>query len=137
MTLLQPMVIAKPLEVALCPGVRVTMRSKRSNEIHYNLSIFNCSSGRSSDRLGQTNSSGAVRISSGRLTRRIKDKQSQVVLTWPLLSRVLFVSLTLLNDTGCEFQCEPRAGLSGCRYILCGDWGSAPPAGTHWLPENL
>ena len=58
-------------------------------------------------------------------------------LTCPLLSNVLLVNLTLLNSMGWACQCEPVAGLSGCKYILCGDCGSAPPAGIHWEPENL
>lgn len=61
----------------------------------------------------------------------------QSTLTWPQLSNVLLVNFTLLNRTGCVCQCEPSAGLSGCRYIRCVLCGSAPPAGTHCEPENL
>ena len=35
------------------------------------------------------------------------------VLTCPLLSKVLLVSLVLLKLMGCACQCEPSAGLSG------------------------
>jgi len=62
---------------------------------------------------------------------------SSLKLTCPLLSSVLLVSLTLLKSNAWDCQWAPVAGLSGCRYMRCGLWGSAPPAGTHWEPENL
>lgn len=60
-----------------------------------------------------------------------------LILTWPLLSNVLLVNLTLLKITGCACQCEPSAGLSEWMYMRWALCGSAPPAGIHWLPENL
>lgn len=54
----------------------------------------------------------------------------QHFLTWPPpLS--LFVSLTLLKETGAFIQCAPKFGESGWMYTQLGVWGSGLPPGTH------
>lgn len=51
-------------------------------------------------------------------------------LTWPPpLS--LFVSFTLLKETGAFIQCAPKFGESGWMYTQLGAWGSGLPPGTH------
>ena len=48
-------------------------------------------------------------------------------LTCPFWSRLLFVSLSLWNVTGCFIQCAPLAGESGWMYRRPGMCGSALP----------
>lgn len=62
--------------------------------------------------------------------RPISDTLHFPLLTWPPpLS--LFVSLTLLKETGAFIQCAPKFGESGWMYTQLGVWGSGLPPGTH------
>lgn len=50
------------------------------------------------------------------------------VLTWPLSSRRLLVSLSLSKETICRIHCAPLAGESGWKWTRPGAAGSARPA---------